>query len=53
MATRVLKKVVSRSEWKGERIAKLECGHSIKIPPDEAMPYEAACPTCDPEPEPA
>lgn len=46
MATQALKKVVSRSEWKGDRFAKLECGHSIKVPLDEAMPYEAACPLC-------
>lgn len=46
-----LRKVTGRGEWKGERFARLECGHQIAVPPTEPMPYEAHCPTCDPEPE--
>lgn len=44
-----MKKVVAREEWKGERFAKLECGHKIAVPATEAMPYDIRCPTCEPE----
>ena len=47
-----MKKVVAREEWKGDRFAKLECGHKVAIPHTDAMPYEAECPTCEPK-EPA
>lgn len=45
-----LRKVTDRTEWKGRRSAKLECGHSVEVPFSQAMPYEIECGDCEPVP---
>lgn len=49
-----VRRVEGQVEWKGERFAKLTCGHKVKIDPKEPMPYATECPECPaPEPVPA
>lgn len=51
-ADRPLKKVTGSTWHKDQRVAILECQHTLTISPKEPMPYEARCLVCNPE-EPA